>query len=80
VTTTSKGLGDRERRKLAAILAVLSSDYEHERAMAGVIATTFLRRHNLSWLDVAGLADSPDLALRAEAALLTADPSGVLRR
>jgi hypothetical protein len=62
MTTTMNGIGARERTKLAAILAMLSSDYEQERATAGLMATAFLRRYNLDWRDVAALAEGDDPA------------------
>ncbi len=69
MTTTiggmSRGLAAHDRKKLAAILAMLSSDFEQERATAGRMATDFIRRHNLTWHDVAALAEGENLGARS---------------
>jgi hypothetical protein len=48
-------LDPREQDRLAAILSRLSSPYENERATAGLLASVFVARHGLMWLDLTTL-------------------------
>lgn len=48
-------LAPSERSRLVAILAMLSSPYEGERATAALFATSFLASHKLMWADLTGL-------------------------
>jgi hypothetical protein len=48
-------LDTRERDRLAAILSRLSSPYDNERAAAGLLASVFVARHGLEWLDLTSL-------------------------
>jgi hypothetical protein len=41
-----------DRAKLAAILGRLGSDFDGERAAAGLLATRFMRDHALTWPDL----------------------------
>jgi hypothetical protein len=41
-----------DRAKLAAILGRLGSDFDGERAAAGLLAARFVREHGLTWPDV----------------------------
>ena len=41
-----------DRLKLASILSRLESNFDGERAAAGLLATAFLKKHNLSWSDL----------------------------
>jgi hypothetical protein len=52
-TSGMGALSSRERAKLTAILSRLSSSFEGERAAAGLLATTFVSKHNLMWSDLA---------------------------
>jgi hypothetical protein len=42
----------RERATLTAILSRLSSPFENERATAGLLASAFITKHDLTWLDL----------------------------
>lgn len=48
--------GPREQARLAHILARLESPFENERAIAGLLATAFLKRHGLTWSDLSALS------------------------
>lgn len=45
-------LTTRDQAKLSAILSRLSSPNEHERAVAGLLATAFVAKHDLTWADL----------------------------
>lgn len=47
-----KALAKRDRDKLVAILGMLGSDFDGERAAAGLKATELLRARGLTWSDV----------------------------
>jgi hypothetical protein len=52
--SVDRGQGDqtlslREQARLAGILSRLASSFAGERAAAGLLATDFLARHNLTW-------------------------------
>jgi hypothetical protein len=58
----SLALSPRERSRLAGILSRLSSSFDSERAAAGLLATAFVTRHNLTWSDLTEmLRPLPDL-------------------
>lgn len=61
-----------------AILAMLSSPYDGERATAGLFATSFLAKHNLMWADLTGLLQPVPRA--SETAAPPAPPAGDRRR
>ena len=42
----------RDLTRLSRILELLSSDHAGERAAAALAATTFIKKHDLSWLDI----------------------------
>ena len=46
---TAEALTPADRAKLAAILGRLGSDFDVERAAAGLLATRFVREHGLTW-------------------------------
>jgi hypothetical protein len=48
----SLALSPRERSRLAGILSRLSSSFDGERAAAGLLATAFVTKHNLTWSDL----------------------------
>jgi hypothetical protein len=48
-------LGPRERARLAAILARLGSPFEGERAAAGLLASAFVAKHELTWSHLTSL-------------------------
>jgi hypothetical protein len=58
-------LSVRERARLAAILARLASPYESERAAAGLLASAFVAKHDLTWSHLTSLlqplAAAPDV-------------------
>ena len=45
-----------DRRKLVGILSRLASDYDGERAAAGLLATRLLKARGLGWDEVIGIA------------------------
>ncbi|WP_158747570.1 hypothetical protein [Acidisphaera sp. L21] len=45
-------LTPRERTRLAGILARLASPFESERAAAGLLASAYMAKHNLTWSDL----------------------------
>ena len=47
-----QALTPRERARLAGILARLSSPYDGERAAAGLLASTFIAKHGMTWVDL----------------------------
>lgn len=49
-------LSPAELQKLARILGMLGSEFDGERAAAGLLATALLKQHNLTWHDVLGIA------------------------
>jgi hypothetical protein len=49
---TAEALTPADRAKLAAILGRLGSDFDGERAAAGLLAARFVREHGLTWPDV----------------------------
>jgi hypothetical protein len=48
-------LDPHEQTKLAGILSRLSSPYENERAIAGLLASVFVAKHDLMWYDLTTL-------------------------
>ena len=60
----------RERVRLSGILARLASPYEGERAAAGLLASTFVAKHGLTWADL-----TAPLQLAAEASAVPKEPS-----
>jgi hypothetical protein len=59
---SSLGLSPCERSRLAGILSRLSSSFDSERAAAGLLATAFVTKHNLTWSDLTQmLGPLPDL-------------------
>jgi hypothetical protein len=50
-----QALTPRERAKLAAILARLASPHAGERAAAGLLASAFVAKRGLAWVDLAAL-------------------------
>ena len=48
-----------DRRKLVGILSRLASDFDGERAAAGLLATRLLRARGLQWDEVIGIALPP---------------------
>ena len=50
-----QALTARERARLAGILARLASPYESERAAAGLLASAFVAKHGLTWVDLTTL-------------------------
>jgi hypothetical protein len=66
--TSSQSLSPREQARLAAILSRLSSSFDSERAAAGLLATAFIAKHNLTWSDLAGMfRPLPDLPVASAA-------------
>jgi hypothetical protein len=56
-------LGPRERARLAGILARLASPFEGERAAAGLLASAFVAKHELTWSHLTNLLQPlPDAA------------------
>ena len=51
----AEGLSPAERIKLGAIMSRLASPYAGERAAAGLLASAFVTKHNLSWSDLTTL-------------------------
>ena len=52
----SAPLASDDRRKLVGILSRLASDYDGERAAAGLLATRLLTARGLQWDEVIGIA------------------------
>ena len=48
-------LGPREQARLAGILARLASPFESERATAGLLASAFVAKHELTWSHLTSL-------------------------
>ena len=55
----SQTLSPREQARLTAILSRLSSSFDNERAAAGLLATAFVARHNLTWSNVVEMLRPP---------------------
>src|SRR3984885_5589948 len=55
----SLALSPRERARLAGILSRLSSSFDNERAAAGLLATAFVTKHNLTWSNVVEMLRPP---------------------
>jgi hypothetical protein len=49
MTSTRHDLTPADRARLAAILGRLGSDFDGERAAAGLLASRFMRDHGLTW-------------------------------
>ena len=50
-----QALNPREQARLAAILARLGSPFEGERATAGLLASAFVAKHELTWSHLTSL-------------------------
>jgi hypothetical protein len=50
-----RSLSPSEQAKLISILARLASPFAGERAAAGLLASAFIERHGLAWVDLASL-------------------------
>lgn len=50
-----QALNPREQARLAAILARLASPFEGERATAGLLASAFVAKHDLTWSNLTSL-------------------------
>lgn len=55
-----------ERTRLVGILGRLGSDFDGERAAAGLLASRLLRNHGLTWADLLGGASQRDASRRGE--------------
>jgi hypothetical protein len=64
-------LGPRERARLAAILARLASPFEGERAAAGLLASAFVAKHELTWSNLTSLLQPFPDAVAPPAKLLS---------
>jgi hypothetical protein len=54
---TIETLSPRDRMRLAGILARLSSPFENERAIAGLLASAFIATRGLNWTDLTRLLE-----------------------
>jgi hypothetical protein len=56
-----------ELQKLAAILEMLSSSFEHERAAAALKATQFVRAREMRWVELLHTEPPPPVVVREQA-------------